>query len=165
MAQRGGTLLAVGRVVSDVGVGAIRTPTIASTAASRSRVAMAIVVLAVVMMLATMVGSATPAQAYVHTWDCNGGNTAYAQCYDFSGQQYNPWVYTSGAYGSPLPSGYNGLCVKARTSSGTIKSGSSCFPASVYAANVPLQAYPVSQGYYYFGGSGISYNNAGRSGT
>lgn len=129
------------------------------------RVVFWVAALVAAALLSAAAFAAPSAQAYSHAWNCNSGIGANAPCYDYSGQTYNPWTTVAGGFGSPFPSGYNGMCVKARTAAGNTKSGSNCYPASVIAASISVAAQPQSQGYYYFGGSGTSINNAGNAST
>jgi hypothetical protein len=105
--------------------------------------------------------SASNASAYVHRWgDVNPENcsydAAYDQCWDWSGQGFNPWVRVdfAVAYGpnDPGSTSFNGVCAKAQTSSGTQKGGSTC--TSTGGAIAWLTASPQSQAYGYWGGSG-----------
>lgn len=110
---------------------------------------------------AVMVIPASSAHALSFNWNCNFGLVAYNGCYSGS---FHSWVAVSGGF-DPVSGTYNGECVKAVTEAGNEKSGSACFPATVRLAGVTIAASPISEGYYYFGGSGTSYSNAGSEST
>lgn len=90
------------------------------------------------------------APAYSHAQPCY--SAAYLNCYDAQGQTYNPWVLvdnTMQAGGGQFP----GVCAKAVTQAGSIKSGSTCL-ANTSGATAYLAASPTSLAYGYWGDGG-----------
>lgn len=115
-----------------------------------------LLIAALTVAATTAVGAASPqsAHAYAHSWSCY--RVAYQHCTDWSGQQYNPWVYHR--MNLPYWVGVPGTCAKAVTAAGNTKSGSGCdsdnYRESFYASS------PTSQAYGYFGDNGCSCNKA-----
>jgi hypothetical protein len=132
---------------------------------ARAALATALVGACLAAFALTAVVRPAPAGAYSHTWNCNYGLTAYSTCYDNTGIIYNPWVSLMGEFLFPLPSGFNGMCLKAVTAAGNIKSGSHCEGPSLNRLYAYLAASPTSHAYYYLGGSGISGFNDGHGDT
>jgi hypothetical protein len=116
------------------------------------------------LLAALAFASASPPQAHALTfnWNCNYGIFAYGGCYSGS---FHSWQTVIASFAAPLPGGYNGFCVKAVTQAGTQKSGGTCFPAFDYFDGITIAPSPISEGYFYFGGSGSSTNNGGSEGT
>jgi hypothetical protein len=104
----------------------------------------------------------TSAHALTYTWNCNYGIPAYSGCYSGS---FHSWVSVAAAFGSISGGSYGGMCVKGVTEAGTVKGGAQCWDASVTLAGITMAPTPTSEGYFYFGGSGVSYSNSGTEGT
>ena len=119
--------------------------------------------LAIPMVVAGLALMPSSAGAYSHQWNCNWGIAPYNHCYDWTGTVYNPWTVAGAAFGSAGISYYTGLCVKAVTAAGSIKSASDCFAA--WSGGINLAASPDSHAYYYFGQTGTSTNNSGGATT
>jgi hypothetical protein len=115
---------------------------------------------ALALMLALAWSSRADALSF--GWNCNFGKPAYATCNSGS---FHSWVAVAGGFGDPLPSGYDGFCLKAESEAGTVKQGSTCYPNGHYFEAIGIAPSPISSGYYYFGGSGVSYSNAGSEST
>jgi len=118
--------------------------------------------LSVAAALAAAAAVSAPADALTTNWNCNFGKPAYATCNSGS---FHSWVGIAGGFADPLPSGYNGFCLKAESEAGTTKAGSTCYPNGHSFEAIGIAPSPISSGYYSFGGSGTSYANAGSEST
>jgi hypothetical protein len=120
------------------------------------------IAVAVVALAATATWTSR-ADALTFGWNCNFGKPAYGTCNSGS---FHSWTGVSGGFGDPLPSGFNGWCLKAESEAGTTKNGSTCWPLGYPTFNaIGIAPSPISSGYYYFGGSGVSYSNVGSEST
>jgi glycine/serine hydroxymethyltransferase len=104
------------------------------------------------------------ANAYVHSQDCT--KSPYDRCYDVRGQIYNPWKNLGAGVRPAAGASVNGTCAKAVTQAGNTRSGTvSCGGSTSHGVTLD-GAYPESQAYGYWGGSGpASYTNVNASTT
>jgi hypothetical protein len=108
-----------------------------------------------VAVLVALAIPATSSAYYSHNMPCH--ETPYSQCFDTRGIIYNPWFdsQTSTDSGGSVP----GICAKAITAAGNLKSGSGCATntwqrTSYYATS------PDSQAYGYWGDNGCQCHSA-----
>jgi hypothetical protein len=111
------------------------------------------------LLIVLAVSLAPSAQAYIHVWSCQAASAV--QCYDNSGQQYNPWAQVSASMSAVS----NQVCAKAITAAGNIRTGSGCNFNTTARLSCFSYALPDSWAYVYWAGNGTVRTINGRADT
>lgn len=99
--------------------------------------------LAVVLVVLVLPGVA---RAYTHSWGFSVGSAETLS--DGTGANPNPWVLVDANTAEP----HSEICAKARTPSGSVRTGSRCLQNTNYVRSSIAGATPESQAYVYWAG-------------